>query len=107
MLLLKRATSFLHDLHRHQQAGFMLGRSTTEQIHTVRQIVEETVGLNKSAYIAFMDFRSAFDTVDRPSLWLILKATSLPTKIVRLFKEFYSNIESTVLVKGKLFPPSL
>ena len=102
MLLLKRAISFLHALRRPQQAGFMPGRSTTEQIHTVRQIVEKTLEFNKKAYIAFIDFRSAFDTVDRQSLWLILKAAGLPTKIVSLFKELYSSTESAVLVNGKL-----
>ena len=56
----------------------------------------------KNSYRAFIDFRSAFDTVDRPSLWLILKAASLPTDIVSLFKEIYSNTESAVLVNGKL-----
>ena len=49
MLLLKRATSFLHTLHRPKQAGFMPGRSTTEQIHTVTQIVKKTVEFNKKA----------------------------------------------------------
>ena len=102
MLLLKRAISFLHALRRPQQAGFMPGRSRTEQIHTVRQIIEKTLEFNKKAYIAFIDFRSAFDTVDRQSLWLILKAAGLPTKIVSLFKELYSSTESAVLVNGKL-----
>ena len=86
MLLLKRATSFLRTLCRPQQAGFMQGRSTTEQIHTVRQIVEKTVEFIKKVHIAFIDFRSTFDTVDRLSFWLILKAVALPAKIVSLFK---------------------
>ena len=47
MLLLKRAISFLHALRHPQQAGFMPGRSKTEQIHTVRQIVEKKLELKK------------------------------------------------------------
>ena len=101
MLLLKRATRYLHALRRPQQAGFMPGRSTTEQIHTIRQLVEKTLEYKRKAYIAFVDFRSAFDTVDRQSLWLILQSAGVPTKIVRLLKELYNNTESAVIVNGR------
>ncbi|XP_065584587.1 uncharacterized protein LOC136043609 [Artemia franciscana] len=80
----------------------MPGSSTIEQIHMVRQINEKTVELNKKSYIALIDIRSAFDTIDRPSLWIILKAAGLPAKIASLFKELYSNKESTILFDGKL-----
>ena len=53
MLPLKRATSFLHTLCRQQQAGFMPGRSTTEQIHTVKQIVEKTVEFQQKSLHSF------------------------------------------------------
>ena len=56
MLLLKRSISSLHALRCPQQAGFMPGRSTTEQIHTVRQIVEKTLEFNKKAYIFSFTF---------------------------------------------------
>ena len=102
MLLLKRATKYLHPLRRHQQAGFMPGRSTTEQIHTIRQLIEKTLEYKRKAYIAFFDFRSAFDTVDRQSLWLILQSAGVPKKIVNLFKELYNKTESAVLVNGQL-----
>ncbi|XP_065582977.1 uncharacterized protein LOC136042044 [Artemia franciscana] len=102
ILPLKRATSFLHALHSPQQARFMPGRLTTEQIHKVREIVERTVEFNKKSYIAFIDFRFAFDTVDRPSLWLILKAADLDAKIVILLKELYSRTDSAVLVNEEL-----
>ena len=102
MLQLKHATSFLHALCLPQQTGFMPGRPTTEPTYTVRQVVEKSVEFIKKAYIAFIDFRSAFETLDRPSLWLILKAADLPAKIISLFKELYSSTENSVPVNGKL-----
>jgi sorting nexin-29 len=80
----------------------MLGRSTTEQIHTIRQLIEKTLEYKRKAYIAFVDFRSAFDTVDRQSLWLILQSAGVPKKIVNLFKELHNKTESAVLVNGQL-----
>ncbi|KAK2705399.1 hypothetical protein QYM36_017443 [Artemia franciscana] len=56
----------------------MPGRSTVEQIFTMRQLVEKTREFQQKAYVAFMDFKAAFDSVDQQSLWLILKTTGLP-----------------------------
>ena len=53
ILLLKRSISFLYALSRPQKAGFMPGRTTTEQIHMVRQIVEKTVEFNKKSLHSF------------------------------------------------------
>ena len=80
----------------------MPGRSTTEQIHTIRQLIEKTLEYKKKAYIAFVNFLSAFDTVDRQSLWLILQSAGVPKKIVNLFKELYNKTESAVFVNGQL-----
>ena len=68
LLLLKRATKYHYPFHPHQQAVFMPGRSTTEQIYKTRQLIEKTLKCKRKAYIAFVDFQSAFDTVDRQSL---------------------------------------
>ncbi|KAK2721262.1 hypothetical protein QYM36_003516, partial [Artemia franciscana] len=63
---------------REEQAGFMSDRSTVEQIFTIRQIVEKTTEFRKTGFIAYVDFRAAFDSVDRKALWRILELTGLP-----------------------------
>ena len=75
----------------------MSDRSTIEQIFTIRQIVEKTTEFRQKAFIAFIDFRAAFDSVDRKALWRILKLTGLPEK--------YCNLETSKndLVE-KVFP---
>ena len=76
MILLERIRPTFHNHRRSEQAGFTAGRSTTEQILAIRQIIEKSKEFNKSTYIAFIDFKAAFDSVSRDSLW---KICGLPT----------------------------
>ena len=52
------------------QSGFRPGRSTSEQIMTLRIIADVCRTRNKSATVVFVDFRKAFDTVSRNKLRL-------------------------------------
>ncbi|VDP32521.1 unnamed protein product [Schistosoma mattheei] len=54
---------------RDQQAGFRKDRSCTDQIATLRIILEQSIGWNSSLYINFIDYEKAFDSVDRTTLW--------------------------------------
>ena len=49
---------------REEQAGFRQDRSCTDQIATLRIIVEQS--------IEFVDYEKAFDSLDRDTLWKIL-----------------------------------
>ena len=104
MSLLDRCSTFLRRKRRVQQAGFMPGRSTTEQMFTMRQLIEKTREFHQKAYIAFVDFKAAFDSVDRRSLWLILRTTGLPKKYCSLFEKLYEDTESCVQVNGRRSP---
>ena len=52
-------------------------------------------------YIAFIDLKAAFDTVDHGSLWNILRHLGAPTKIITLFQQMYQGAESCVRVNGR------
>ncbi|VDP36580.1 unnamed protein product [Schistosoma mattheei] len=53
---------------RNQQAGFRKDRSCTDQIGTLRIIVEQSIEWNSSLYINFIDYEKAFDGMDRTTL---------------------------------------
>ena len=82
----------------------MSDRSTIEQIFTIRQIVEKTTEFRQKAFIAFVDFRAAFDSVDRKALWRILELAGLPEKYCRLLKALHHGTESCVQVNGRRSP---
>ncbi|VDO60218.1 unnamed protein product [Schistosoma curassoni] len=55
-----------------QQAGFREDRSCTDQITTLRIIVEQSDEWNSSLYINFIDYEKAFDSIDRGTLRKLL-----------------------------------
>ena len=83
---------------REEQAGFRVGRGTTEQIFILRNnIVEQAIEWNSNLYICFVDFEKAFDSVHRDTLWKIIEHYGIPDKIMRLMKSMCNNSQCTVL----------
>jgi len=91
---LKRATE---KVLRKEQAGFRSGKSCTDQIFTLRQILEQCTEWNSTVYINFVDFEKAFDSLHRPSLWKILRYHGIPLKIVNTIKMLYSDPQCKVI----------
>ncbi|VDP43467.1 unnamed protein product [Schistosoma curassoni] len=58
---------------RDQQAGSNGARSYTDRIETIRIIVEQSAGWDSSMYINFIDYEKAFGSVDRRTLWELLR----------------------------------
>ncbi len=50
--------------------------------------------------MCFVDFDSAFDSVDRDSLWRIMAADGIPPKLLRLIKAHYSSTKIKVRATG-------
>ena len=49
-----------------EQAAYQSGRSTTEQVYTIKMLVEKAINASDySIYILLLDMSKAFDTVDR------------------------------------------
>ena len=74
---------------RDQQAGFRRNRSCADQIASLRIIVEQSLESTppplppNPLYISFIDYEKAFDSVDRETMWKLLRlrtwAAGLPT----------------------------
>ena len=54
--------------------------------------------------VAFLDLKSAFDSVDRQALWQSLVIKGVPTKFLSLLKALYANSRGRVRVYGKFSP---
>ena len=95
-ILLDRLKSELDAILREEQAGFRRGRSCIEQILTLRNIIEQTIEFKAQIVLNFIDFRKAFDSVHRDTLWEILKFYGVPGKFITIFKGLYENSRSCV-----------
>ena len=64
-IIAKRLTAIAEVLLLEEQNGFRIGRSCMDCIFSVSQIIEKYREFNIPTYIAFIDLKKAFDSVDR------------------------------------------
>ena len=96
-MLLDRLRPHVDPLLRPNQNGFRKGRGTVSQILTIRRIIEGVKAKNLKAVLTFIDFKKAFDSVDRQKLMDILRAYGIPEKIVKAIEVMYTNTRAKVL----------
>ena len=96
-LLLNRIAPVLDPLLRKNQNGFRKGRSTLSQILSIRRILEESRKLNKEAILCFVDFKKAFDSIDREKMFEILSLYGIPKKIIHAVRAMYTSTKAKVV----------
>ena len=96
-MILKRLQPFIDPILRPNQNGFRKGRGTIGQILTLRRLIEGIKAKNLKAVLTFIDFRKAFDSIDRSQLMKILKAYGIPEKIVKAIEIMYTDTQAKVL----------
>ncbi|VDO84135.1 unnamed protein product [Schistosoma margrebowiei] len=77
-------------------------RSCTDQIATLRIIVEQPIEWNLLLYINFIDYEKAFDNVDRITLWKLLRHYGVPQKIVNIIRNSYDGLNCKIVHGGQL-----
>ena len=104
-VMLDRMKDALDSRLRDEQAGFRKERSCTDQIATLRMIIEQSIEWNSSLYMNFVDFRKAFDSVDRDVAWKILRHYGLPEKFINIIKTLHNDFSCQVIHNGSLTEP--
>ena len=89
---------------RQEQAGFRKGRGTTEQIFVLRNIIEQALEWNSGLYLCFIDFQKAFDSIHRETLWKIMKAYRIPSKLINITQAMYRDSKCAVIGESGLSP---
>ena len=85
-----------------EQAGFRAGYSTTDHIFTLYAIINIYISSGKQLYCAFVDYRKAFDFVDRVSLWSKMIGLGINGNLLRIIYNLYEKAKSCVKNKGYL-----
>ena len=99
-VLLTRIRSQLLKYQRPEQSGFTPGKSTVDRILALRVLVERRLEFRESLLAAFVDFKKAFDSVHRETLWDILRVRGIPARMIGLMTGLYSGTESAVKCGG-------
>ena len=95
--ILNRSRPVINNLLRSSQNGFCPARSTTSHILALKRIVEEVQNHKNEAANVFIDFKKAFDSIDRKRMLKVLLAYGIPHQIVNAIKVMYENTSALVM----------
>ena len=88
-----------------EQNGFRRGRSCQHHVYALTSLIREKLNENKSIYGLFVDFRKAFDVVDRDLLFYILKKKGVGGLFLEIIERLYMNTMNMIKINN-LFTPT-
>ena len=88
-LLLNRIRNHLFLTQRPKQAGFTPKRSTIDRILGLRVLIERRLEYRPGFIAAYVEFKKAFDSMDRRTLWDLLFRRGIPAVILSLISALY------------------
>ena len=95
-IIQKRLTPYIDREISIEQAGFIKGRGTRDQIANIRWILEKVREVKKEIYFCFIDYSKAFDCVDHNTMWLVMRKIGIPEHLIILIKNLYHKQEAQV-----------
>ena len=84
------------------QFGFKPGFGTIDAIFVLQSLISRTLKRKKCLYCCFIDYRKAFDFVDRCKLWSKLVHLGIQGKFLTIIKSLYENVKSCIKYNGFL-----
>ena len=82
------------------QCCFRAGRSCTDMIFTVHQLVEKSWEYQSKAVLTFIDLKKAYDSVPRHAMWLALEKLGVPEQTIQLIRSFHHGMRARVQLEG-------
>jgi len=101
-ILFARISPFAENIIGNYQCGFRKNGSTTNQIFTLRQILEKAKEFGIETRHLFIDFKSAYDTIKRGQLCNAVSKFNIPNKLKRLTQMTMENTQSQVRIQSDL-----
>ena len=89
-----------HNLLEDEQGGFRKNRSTIDQISSLTSIIDTRIKRKLSTHTAFIDFKKAYDSINRDKLWARLFEIGISGKMLKAVKSLYSSISSCVRINS-------
>lgn len=99
-IILNRLEHYSNEVIGDHQAGFIKGRSTTNQIFMLKEIVAKYWEYNKEFFAVFIDFQKAYDSIIREKLWSQLEKFGIPRKLINLIRMTVTGSRCSVRING-------
>ena len=103
-ILNTRLTTFVEDEYilNEEQAGFRNGYSTVDNMYILYSMIIKQFCKNRKLYVAFIDFRKCFDSINRDVLFIILERNGITGNMLNSIKGMYSHVQAAVRSNGEL-----
>lgn len=101
-VLYDKMEKFAEEIIEDYQAGFRRNRSTIDQCFILNQIFENAHEFNLDIHCIFVDFKQAFDCIERSRIENTLLLLGIPKKLGRLACMTLEDTRGKVLVQGKI-----
>ena len=85
-----------------EQAGFRKHYSTVDHVFTLKMLIDFYMLKGKKLYCAFIDYKKAFDCVNRAALWQKLLEQNIDGKCIRIIHDMYVKAKSCIKVGNSL-----
>ena len=95
-----RIKNVLPNIIHHNQTGFIEDRYIGETVRSIFDIMDFTAEQNIPGLLIFIDFRKAFDSLERNFLQRCLESFNFGPNFIRWVTTFYKNIQSCVINNG-------
>ena len=90
-------------LLRESQCSFRKGCGCVDQVFSLRILAEKAREFKTALFLAFVDLRKAYDSVNRDVLWIILRERyHLPDKLVKVTRALHQGTSGAVRAYGRV-----
>ena len=79
-----------------EQNGFQKGKSTTDHLITLTNVLETRKMQRKETFVAYIDFSKAYDRINRCLLWKKLETLGIKGNMLNCIKSLYANVTGCV-----------
>ena len=102
-ILLNWAVPYNRKISYPKQTRFRPSHSTIDQISPLRLMLEKVREYreNHHLYIAFVNLKATFDSLDHTALWYLLRSTGMSERIITLFSRICDSAESNVVSSSR------
>jgi hypothetical protein len=104
IILAWRAAQQLEPALMEEQCGFRPQRGLVDAAFTLREAMAQCRQHALPLCLAFVDLRKAFDSVDRHTLWQVLRIYGLHPTLIRLIADLHTGTQAAVRLNGKTGP---
>jgi hypothetical protein len=99
-ILYDRLLPYANAAVQHYQAGFRSGKSTTDQLLALRQILEKCNEFNITTHHLFIYFKAAYDTIIKNEVYVGMSELNFPSKLIRLTKATLTIVTCCVKIQN-------